>query len=266
MPPKGKKKPPSTADRLNTVLGLIASILGIFLTVSTLYGKSLELKDGDEKTKLELQKLRDSARESAPQIDIEYAELSNDLFISLSDSKKRQDRKQNLFLNYPVIPNEVVDENIAIKPVSLNPSTSPDGDGEQRVTFLVLKNKGKRDAKDVKVTFERLALSRTVRVNEEKGKATGDYIRQIKEKAEAYSQSEISIPYPIETNQGVLIPLFVTIYPYESQGKEWDVASKAVFLPKTLGFSDPLDGSVKSENIRQMRDPVRLESGLLERG
>ncbi len=191
-------------------------------------------------------------------------DLSHELFSSLAVS---QDRKQNQFLNYPIVPNEIIDDKVSIRPKAiLLPDNSSADDGEQHVTFLILQNKGKRDAVDVKVTLDRLGLSSKVQINETAGRSSGVYISQLKAAAKDSNEDVINIPMPIEAGKGILIPLFVTRHPYQSDDKQWDVISNIVYLPKILEISDTLNPSKQSRSIRQMKDPVRLESGVFGRG
>ena len=255
------------AESLSTRLGIISGALGILLAGYNVYGKYSEIKNYsvDQETKaLELKKIQDEVSASAPKIEEMYVDLEHELFSSLAVS---QDRKQNQFLNYPIVPNEIVDDKVSIRPKAIFlPDNSSVDESEQHVMFLVLQNKGKRDAVDVKVTLDRLALSSKVQINETAGKSSGAYISQMKAAAKDSGDHVINIPMPIEAGKGVLIPLFVTRHPSQSDDKQWDVISNIVYLPKTLEISDPLDYSKQSRGIRQMKDPVRLESGLFGRG
>jgi hypothetical protein len=255
------------SESLSIRLGLISGLLGILLAVFNVYGKYSEIKNypvDQEKKALELKIIKDEASASAPKIEEMYVDLTYELFSKLVVS---QDRKQNQFLNYPIVPNEIVDDKVSIRPKALFLPDDPSADEhEQQVTFLVLKNKGKRDAVDVKVILDRLALPSKVQINETAGKSSGVYISQLKAAAKDSSEHVINVPMPIEAGKGILIPLFVTRHPFQSDDKQWDVISNIVYLPKILEISDTLNPSKQSRSIRQMKDPVRLESGVFGRG
>jgi len=260
-------------ESLSTKLGLIAGLLGAILTVFDVYGRFSGIKKSSVEQQqkiLELKKLQAEVSASAPQVDVEYVDLSYELFLQLSNSQFLLNRKQNLFLNYPIFPGEIVDNKVSIRPEAIFSTHDPSEDeNERHITFLILQNKGKRDAIDVKVILDRLALPSKVQINETAGRSSGSYISQLKSAAKNSKDSSevvINIPMPIETGKGFLIPLFVTRYATQSDDKQWDVISKIVYLPKILEISDPLDHSKQSQSIRQMKDPVRLESGVFGRG
>jgi hypothetical protein len=243
------------STRAQTMIGLVAGVLGVALSAFALVAAYRTSR----KPELEMLKLRDEIMAASPRLVVSYLSVGQDI---------------NMFtqiLAYPVLVNDVADEDFKPKTALFelgDPEGEDDPDGEARVTFLKIENKGKRDATDVEIVVERMTLSAKVDVSERLGQPGDDYAAKIRAGAGAPEHRTFRFPTTLGTGQSVLVPLFVTRHPYrfDDAGGSWAVISKIAYIPKTVVFTDPLDASRKEEPVRAMRDPVRLDNGIEMRG
>jgi hypothetical protein len=131
-----------------------------------------------------------------------------------------------------------------------------------------LQNKGKRDALDVKLNVDRLAISRVLNVNETSGNQSEDYDRKFRQEAASAELRSFDIPMSISTGSGVLIPLFASRNPrrYITQNRSWSLISNVAYLLKTITFIDPLDNQSKTFEVRKMKTPTWIDAGYEIRG
>lgn len=253
-----------------TILGIISAVLGIVLSV---YGiRAARHQQGqfgsqDEKARLENEKIKQEVMAYAPRFEVAYISISQSLFNDLKRKKSEEDQNQTSFLSYPIIPNEVASEGLDIlgglEVSDLDPSRL-----EDRVTCLVLQNKGKRDALDVKLNVDRLGISRVLNINETSGNQSEDYGRKFRQEAASAELRSFDIPMSISTGSGVLIPLFASRNPhrYVTQNRSWSLISNVAYLPKTITFIDPLDNQSKTFEVRKMKTPTWIDAGYEIRG
>lgn len=271
-----KKKNGKETDRKGfwassaVILGVITAVLGIVLSVFNILAarhQRQQFGSQDEKAQLENEKIKQEVSAYEPRFEVAYISISSDLYRDLKEKKSEESKNQAFFLSYPIIPNEVASE--TLDPIADLPTDEADGEHlEERVTCLVLQNKGKRDAVDVTLHIDRLAISRSITIQESAGNQSEDYDAKFREAATSVDTRSFAIPISIGTGAGVLIPLFASHNPskYVTQNRTWFLVSNVAYLPKTITFTDPLDNQPKSLQVRKMKSPTWIDVGYEVRG
>jgi len=260
------KKPIKSSNgwaSLGVKVGVVAGLLGIITSSLNIFA-ALRRNAPPKNPELEKQ-----VNESAPRIDVSYISMSSELYDLLKQRGAEAAKGQSIFLAYPAVSNEVADGNLSFSDQMLNTDESDDEATEPRIMCLVIQNKGKREALDVRLNVTRLAFNTVVDVREVAGSASEDYESKIREKAIGVDQTSFTLPVSIETGSGVLIPLYITRNPLlisANPNRGWSLISKIAYLPKNITFNDPLDQHPKSVEVRKMRTPIRLDNGVEVRG
>jgi hypothetical protein len=271
-----KKKKSNETDKKGfwassaVILGVISAVLGIVLSVyNILAARHNRQQFGvqDEKATLENERIKQEVSAYEPRFEVAYISISSGLYNELKQKKSEESKNQAFFLSYPLIPNEVASE--TLDTIATLPTDEANGDElEERVTCLVLQNKGKRDAVDVTLHIDRLAISRPITIQESSGKQGEDYDAKFRGAATSVDTRSFEIPESIGTGAGVLIPLFASRNPlkYVTQNRTWFLVSGVAYLPKTIMFIDPLDNQPKSLQVRKMKTPTWIDIGYEVRG
>jgi cell division protein FtsL len=254
-----------------TILGVISAALGIVLSVYNIraaWHQQGQLAVPDEAKQLEIKKLRQEASASAPRFEVAYVTISQNLYQDLQNQKSEEKKNQTYFLNYPIVPDEVAGEKLDIIGQLPGADSTGGDDTEDRVTCLVLQNKGKRDALDVKLDFDRLGLNQVISIQETPGGQGDDYVGKFRQAAASVEARTFDLPMSIPTGSGVLIPLFASRNPtrYVTQRRNWFLISNTAYLPKTITFTDPLDNLPKTVEVRRMKTPTWIDPGYEVRG
>lgn len=276
MRSKKKKDQKNTEQRgflasSGIILGVISATLGIILSLYNIRAarhQQGQFGSQDEKAWLENEKMKQEVMVYAPRFEVAYITISQSLFDDLKRKKLEENKNQTFFLSYPIIPNEVASEGLDILG-GLAASDDDDLDRlEDRVTCLVLQNKGKRDALDVKLNVDRLSISHLLNVNETSGAQNEDYDLKFRQEAASTEVRTFDIPMSISTGSGVLIPLFASRNPrrYITQNRSWSLISNVAYLPKTITFIDPLNNQVRTLEVRKMKTPTWIDAGYEMRG
>jgi hypothetical protein len=130
--------------------------------------------------------------------------------------------------------------------------------------FLVITNRGRRDASNVAVRVDRLLLRGQVRI-EEGPAVPDDYVAKIRQEATSSAPMTIAIPMTLGPGDGVRIPLFVSDAP-PNRLDVWCVASGTALLPRSLAFDDPILGTAARSPVRRMQTPTMIAPGAYGRG
>ncbi|MDQ5821615.1 MAG: hypothetical protein M3540_09250 [Actinomycetota bacterium] len=240
------------AGAILAVLGVVSAIAGLPNVVTDALGRSQS-----KKTQLELEAKRAEVATAAPRLDVSYLFLADSL-VSVSSPKRRiLPREASSLLAFPMIQNEFVKES-----GSASARRCLAGYAGRSLAVLVLENRGKRDATDIKVTSSRLQLKRPVRVREE-GSRPDDYLEVFRAAARSKTLTLIELPRTLAPGDGALIPLWIL----ESKtSARWCVTSRAALIPTTVRFVDPVLGSVRTLPVRRLANPVLLAEGVEGRG
>lgn len=247
-------------------VGVIAGVLGI-ITSSINIAAALRARIGEPPINADLER---QVSESAPRLDVSYVSMSSELYSLLKERGSQGAQAQNIFLAFPVVSNEVANGDLSFSNEILNTDEVDDENTEERITCLVIQNKGKREALDVSLNVNRMNINGVVAVREIAGGASEDYEAKFLEKMIGATETSFALPVSLETGAGVLVPLFITRNPHRltpgNRRAGWSLISKIAYLPKSITFTDPLGQGAKNVAVRKMRAPIRLDNGVEIRG
>jgi len=246
------------AGTASAVVGLVVALAGVPGKIGDAFGRS-DSKQAD----LALKQKRTEVAEAAPRLDISYLFLSSDL-VGATDpetvKKHRATAQAVTILSFPTIDNAI-----------LNQTDGPTAGcrlrgpyGETSIAFLVVQNRGRRDATNVTVAAKRLELRGVVRVDDD-DPAQADYVARLRANARGSVPTTVRIPETLGPGEGVRVPIWATSAD-PGQASRWCVVSKTALEPATVSFTDPVLGSVATIPVRRLASPVLLGDGIEGRG
>lgn len=232
-------------------------------------GLAIDLRDLfglDPAAKVELEDNRAEAAAAAPRLDASYAFLDQGLAgIGSAEGQKSTSvlpREAGTILSYPPLQNEILRELDELARDHLSKDRCSLNEPVYSVAFLVVRNRGRRDATDVSVTLQRLRLRGPVRVSEGQG---DDYEAKLRA-AGSSAPITMRIPLTLGPGEGVRVPLWLSVARYK-RSDVWCVVSNSALLPESLSFVDgALGAGGTSTDVRRMADPVMLANGIVGRG
>jgi hypothetical protein len=245
------------------VLGLVAPIVGLPDNVANAMGRG----DANTKTQLEIQDKRAKLAHAAPKLDVSYLILTTDVALELVPQPTSKDAVT--LLSFPPIKNELLEHETLI----INDTIDDAGaagcrlgkNPERSLTFLVIQNRGNRDATGIEVRTEQLQLTGPVRVDEAAVHGD-DYVARLRAAAHSTAPVPVMVPRPLARGEGVRIPLWVS-FTREGLSNPWCVVSRTMLLPSSVRFTDPdLNAALPAMPVRRLQSPMVLGSGIVARG
>lgn len=250
-------------ERVETPIGVIGGVLGLVVVALDMPGKVSEaLGESDEKERLELEHKRAEVAAAGPRLEASYAFLNEDLVGIADFATKRRPKAADTILSFPVMRNEVMRE--VGKRGGRHRGCALDEFPQYSVAFLVIRNRGHRNAADISVRVKHLRLSAAVPIRETLG-GGDDYLAKLHGRTRASNAVTVQIPLTLEPGEGVRVPLWRTVSPDEG-AEDWCVVSPTALEPRSLRFVDPVTGSATTTAVRRLADPVMLANGIVGRG
>jgi hypothetical protein len=259
----------SAWDRYKAPVAFFSAVLLLIVGVVKAPGDIADAlgRTADKNAKADLEQKRTALAEAGPRLDVSYLFLTEKLvgtFEFEQKSRRRVHAKEAItLLSFPSIRNEILDgldkpRTKAVRACGLGryPQTS--------VAFLVVRNRGKRDAGSVAVDTDRLQLSRSVRVRETPA-VHDDYAGKLRESTTRTEGHTVQVPRTLGPGEGVRIPLFISAARYQ-HNDVWCFTSASVYQPRSLTFVDPVTGAKTTQPVRRMNDPLALDDGVVTRG
>jgi hypothetical protein len=256
----GKK---SFWERAQAPVGVVSGILGLFIAVIGVPDKvqsALGLSTQAKTDRIELEQERADLASAGPRLEASYLFLATDLVGPDSSQSARRTSKQAVtLLSFPSIRNEILHQEYSnAKGCKLGKQP------QNSVAFLVVENRGKRDAANVTVVADRLRLAGHVRVDES-GRSGGDYVANLRARTRRAAPITVSIPRTIAPGEGVRVPIWVSAENYDD-ADHWCVVSSTAFQPTSVHFVDPVLSSQLKINVRRLESPEILGEGVEARG
>ena len=250
--------------RLDAICGVILGLAGVFALfhpggVPTFFGASANQPDPA------LSRIEAQAKATAPRLVADYAFFDSQLSDVTLPSGGPRDAISNLA--FPVIENDVLGEfrkKMRAGGSGFSTAGCAGGGGARAadsLAFLVIQNRGRRDANGVRVDLDRLLLASTVPVNEAGG---DDYVTKLRGAATSLMADQVRVPFVIGPGEGVRVPLWANYG--SSQFDRWCVLSRSAYLPRVLTYTDPQLGSLKKAAVRRLEDPSVIANGVVGRG
>ena len=243
-----------------------AGIFGLFHPggVAEVFGASSSAPDGA------LARIRAKAESSAPRLDVSYEFYATPLVdVSPRGGESPGPNEPISSLGFPIIENAVMSEfrdNVRAGGPGFR-TTGCDDRADSVTTsvdvaFLIIRNRGQRDATDIALRADRLALDERVPVNEA---GDEDYIANLRAAATTSEPDPVHVPFTLGPGEGLRVPLWAS-YAFSLQYDRWCVVSQTAFLPRSLSYSDPQLRSVTTSSVRRLRDPSLIADGVVGRG
>jgi hypothetical protein len=261
--------PKSRWERVQTPLAVVSAVLALVVAVAELPQKIAKAAgwSEDAAAEVELERKRAEVADARARLDVSYVFLSASLLSGMQSDRKQPKRPPaaTTLLSFPVVANEVVDVSNPAGGIGRRADRCLDLDyAKVSVAFLVLRNRGKRDAGDVAVEVDRLQLERSVRIRES---VVGgdDYVEKLRDASRDTAPGSVRLPQTLAPGDGVLVPVFVSGARYEGAG-DWCVVSKTALLPTTLRFTDAATEEPRTAKVRGLNNPAVLDEGVVGRG
>lgn len=238
---------------ISGAIGLLVVVVGLPHTIASALGQS------ESKTSpIELEQQRAAVAAAGPRLEVSYLFLATDLLGTDAAGSMKANEAATLN-SFPTVENEIGREDPYERQGCALGDTV-----EHSLAFLVIRNRGRRDADQIAVRIDRLRLSRPVRIRELAG-GGDNYVAKLRGVAAATSSIVVKIPTTLGSGDGVRVPLFWSVARYGRHDR-WCVNSAKAYLPLSLEFADPIVGSTTSQAVRRMADPVVLANGAYGRG
>jgi hypothetical protein len=256
---------------ISAAVGLVIALVGLPHAVATAFGQ------GDSPSSAELDERRAALAEAAPRLDVRYVFLSADIALGITDLRLGNSSDDPPPKQPPAVTSILSLPTVATEPLAqLTPIydrvIENRGRGGCRLgrtaqisaAYLVITNRGRRDASNISLEADRLVLPAEVRVTERPAPAD-DYVAQLRARAASSGRITLDVPMTLAPGDGVRVPLFVTDAP-PSRFDLWCVASRTALLPRSLRYDDPILGKTSRSQVRRMETPTILAPGAYGRG
>ena len=258
--PEGKKWWDTAGARIGVAsgaVGLLVALLGLPQAIRGAFG------GGDPQAAAELRKVRTEIEQSKPRLDVRYVLLAQDLLATRdqdSASAPPAASAARTLLSLPVVQTGGAG-------MGEDERFWPSENDEQTfrfTTFLLIENRGQRDATDISLYGSQLGFTGPVPVRET---ATGgdDYLAVMRENSSGAAPVVVRVPRTLAPGDAVLLPLFENASPAGREGLWWVASAKAV-LPDSLSYVDAVLGEPITVPVRRMVNATRVERGVLDRG
>lgn len=267
-------------NRVPPVVSFTSLFLGVILTSASVYNIPNQIA----KARLDVQQARSLLYESEVKFEAFYIDVTNLAFQAYrteQEEKNGEQKNGNVFWQYPVLKNDVF-RNIppgdkekqfsaAILPVEMQKQLrhsvwKPSGSG---VVLLVVRQTGKRMARDVRIEVEHVKLGqdRAVEVFAASDLKEEGWIENTMRSAGEVQRESIELG-DLDTSHGLLIPLLVT-YSFTIKGDEscCRVAMNSIYIPLRITFTDDFDKQRKEFDVRPMLGTgMELSADVIVRG
>jgi hypothetical protein len=255
-----------------TRTGVVAGVVGLLLTginLPNLIAQRGYEATRDQKTRVELDAVLRQRQEAVPRLEVSYLTFSPALHALLLARRKGERpslASDNLLLGYPIAVNALVPRLFELPARMLVGLRAVDRPENVNVTFLLIQNRGKSDATSIELEGTQLSMPGTVNVVERPEQS--EYVQALSAAAASRRPFRLAVPTTLAPTEGVLVPLFASDAFYtDSQGRTvWMTRSRVVFLPDSVHYTDPLDGSPHTIVVRHMQSPMQLSNGVVGRG
>lgn len=198
--------------------------------------------------------VQNQSAENTPRFEFMYLSLEGTY--DMADTNLL-DPSIKLFLNYPVIANEIV-------PLDDSLTTALFNNYPARTTYLLVENRSKVAVTEVELQMQQYIIRDTGLIKETAGKLVGDYEQQLARQADSAYPYKIELPLSLEPGTGVLVPIYETVK--ERSSGNWIFTSRHVCLPKKLVYKNVVTGEVMETPVRKMAAPVVFRGGVEGRG
>lgn len=252
-------------EKTPTIIGAVSSALGLVVLVAGLPNDVAEALGRSAPSKLEVLELQEKRVEvaaAAARLDVTYVFLRRGLVDADPPKTAAEPDLATTIRSYPIVRNEIVSELDRSEGVSGRGCRLKEEYFDPSVAFLVVSNRGRREATDVAVTVDRLELGAPVRVDDGRDE---DYLAKLRAKKSGSARRVIRIPLALRPGDGVLIPLWISVSDFDRR-EQWCVVSHTALAPTSLSFADPLLGSTTRSKVRRMLAPTTLADGVEARG
>jgi hypothetical protein len=245
-------------------IGVVSGTIGIFVASIGLPQKVADAlgKSESKQSRLELEQQRVAVAAAGPRLEVSYL-FSALEFPSFQPAGRKSGSgkgEAETLSSLPFIENEIGREDGSARPhCGLGDAV------ELSLGFLLIRNRGQRDADQIAVRVERLELAKPVRVREPESGHRDDYVAKLRSGAAATSTIDIAIPTTLGAGDAIRVPLFWSVARY-GRHDQWCVNSSTAYLPRSVVFADPVVGTKKRQAVRRMADPVVLAYGVYGRG
>lgn len=256
----------------SAVVGLVVALVGLPKTIASSLGRTESAA-----SKLELRQKRAALAAAAPRLDVRYVFLSADIALNYTDlalksgspnKQSKQSPAVTSILSMPTTITQVIPELKAIYDRVID----HEGGGGCRfekianisTAFLVISNRGSRDASNVSLRVAQLRLRGHVRILE-RAPRPEDYAAKLRARAASVVPMTIPIPFTFGPGDGVRVPLLVSDAASTTVDK-WCVVSQTVLLPSSVRYDDPVLGNTVRFAVRRMQTPTLIAPGAYARG
>jgi hypothetical protein len=261
---------------ISAAVGLLIALVGLPHTVASALGRSESAVSS-----VDLTQKRAALAAAGPRLEARYVFLRSDIALNTTDlalksgsdsAKRKQPAAVTSVLSLPTVAPRSATEVMGQLRAIDERGIANNGRGGCRlgkvanisVAFLVITNRGRRDASNVAVRLERLRLAGQVRISE--GPAhPDDYVAKLHRQATSSMPVTEQIPITLGPGVGVRLPLLVSDAP-PNRFDLWCVVSRTALLPRSLRFDDPILGTATRNEVRRMQTPTLIAPGAYARG
>ena len=249
-------------------LGAISAAIGVLLAVAGLPREITTRLRGDPRENAELQKVRTEIELSKPRLDIRYVQLLDELRYqreSLESGTAGADSATSpvarTLLSLPVVQTGIASEPGQDELLS---AELEETQIFRYTTYLLIENRGQRDATGIAMFGRQLELAAAVGVRES---ATGgdDYAALLRRQGRGDEPVVIRVPRTLAPGDAVLLPLFTNAHPATVHDRWWVTSPRAI-LPDSLLYVDAVLGQPTMLPVRAMVNATRVAPGVMDRG
>lgn len=243
-------------DVVGVRIGVISGALGLLVALVGLPGTIADAlsRSDSEVTDLEVQAKRAALADAGPRLDVRYQILTQNLF---SRANSETDPADPQLASLPTVQNEITDQ-IYEADRTCRLEKAP----RLSIAFLVITNRGRRDATEIAVELDRFRLRGPVLIRETAG---DDYAAKLRAATAETRVVQVGLPRTLGPGEGARVPLFVAEAPWQRFDR-WCAVPPIAYLPRSLKYVDPALRTTTRSAVRKMVDPVLLESGAIDRG
>jgi hypothetical protein len=248
-------------------IGVASGAVGLLVALLGLPGAVRGALGGDPQADAELRQVRTQIEQSKPRLDVRYVLLSEELLFqkeSLESGAAGADSASSpvarSLLSLPVVQTGAASASGDEEPFPLD----TDEQTFRFTTFLLIENRGQRDATGISVYGSQLGFAAAVPVREA---ATGgdDYLAVMRQRASGAAPVVVTVPRTLAPGDAVLLPLF-TNATLAAGAETWWVTSAKAVLPDSLTYLDAVLGEPTTMPVRRMVNATRVERGVMDRG
>ena len=261
-------------NRVPPAVSFASLLLGVILASASVYN----IPDQIAKSQMEVRQASLALYESEVKFEVFYIDVTELAFQQYRIEQKNG--ANHVFWQYPMLQNDVFhsipqDSEEIQFPAAILPDemrkhfrSSVWKPLSSQVVLLVVRQIGKRMARDVRIEAEHVTLGqkRAVEVF-----ATSDikegWIEDTMRRAGEVQRESIKLG-DLDTGQGLLIPLLVT-YSFTIKGDEFccRVAMNSIYIPLRITFTDDFDKQPKEFDVRPMLGTgIEFSAGVTGRG